>query len=1458
MSNHNNQLNDAEVLTGNQFRRELEDITRFVESEVRDMFTINEMTRQQMFNRVLGGDRSTIDDDCGYLTTEQISIDRLYELWKRDPIARRIVNLWSTESWRKAPDLYDTEDEKKESDFEKAFEDVCRSINGISWADGETLQTQFWNVLLTADTLSGIGNYSVIVLGLNDGKSLSEPVDGWSDEDLDREPDKLSTNAEEVKSKPKRTGKPLKLLYMRPYSHYRCRILEWETDTTHPRYGQPKTYSIKSNDSRTGSIDVGQPLGSCDVHWTRVIHLTPWSDESPVIADSKLLVTMDRLWDLKKVYGGGGEGFWQGALPGIKMEPANNEVQLTSDSVKDMRGALEDYITRTKRFLASDSMKIGTIAPSVVDPTAHLGSIIEAVCIVEGVPVRVFKGSERGELSSSQDQTSFDDRCATRQQMVIKPRIIAPVIDRLIELRVLPEPEKGGWKVKFPGLKEKTESEKMQVAGAVTKALSDYIKGGLSDLITPTDYLVKILDFDKDEVDEILENAMQEAEEKAEEEPQAPPQAPPQPGGPNNGQTQAVAGPPAKTQAPNQAPQAGAGRGTPAPPTEAGQAAAATAGQRNGVKAPPNDQKPTQNPPGARSKKKPANQSLPTGNVLEGEPASTVNVSGCGAGGGKGRPGFQPGNKCAKGKGGKHNLPKGKWKLLEAGTPEFEHHREELFTLIDNAYKDIGGHIKITSPASLDRYRYWLVQDMDDDPAIDVALFGRGEFGIKGGGGGHDGSKDAIAMYKNTSAQLRKGETVGGASNWWGEVSDKLAYAVLKRGAPAVTDPKIAAKLLAGDKYVWHGEHPDPTAPDVFRNAKGWYTKDFGSGGKHTKIITGIPDFKSTDPTTNEFEQDVDFWKDLEAFLNRGFLGTNANCGIGPGGFQPGNKCAKGRGGRKGSIKPASVKYWPNKEEVVESVSDMVGKPVSEQDMLKLFSATDGADVAIEVGDFESVTCDVVGPGYRAYREFGENMSGEFALYNAGLEVKKDSQGKGLGTKLLTNQVAACEKLGINSIELTASQGKDRSNENNGGYTWARLGFDGPLPKSAKQALNDNKNLPFWLSDASTVHELISRPGGREWWIDNATTFEGKFDTRKGSVSRRILDKYNHEKENERKAQSGTTTNADEIGQQTLGQSLGRYRKGGDGTTGTYEGGFGTTRSFVGLNTNANCGIGSGGFQPGNKCARSKKQVAADVKFNKLMESKSPADRKAFTAARKDGIAIPPAWTEVTYHGKNKDIRAEGRDAKGRRQRTEDPEYRARLSKKNNARISRDLTPRMDNVRNQLREGAKSGNEEDKVLYVITETGFRIGSTRNTKAAKQAYGASTLKGEHVKVNGSKVTFDYPGKKGVRQLHTIDDPVIAGMLSNVKPGERIFNTNGNKIRNRWKNSYNGKKVHDIRHAVATEKALKGISARVPPKPKNAKERKKLMKEIGTEVASVLGNNASQTLGTYIDPAIWDNI
>ena len=245
-----------------------------------------------------------------------------------------------------------------------------------------------------------------------------------------------------------------------------------------------------------------------------------------------------------------------------------------------------------------------------------------------------------------------------------------------------------------------------------------------------------------------------------------------------------------------------------------------------------------------------------------------------------------------------------------------------------------------------------------------------------------------------------------------------------------------------------------------------------------------------------------------------------------------------------------------------------------------------------------------------------------------------------------------------------------------------------------------------------------------------------------------------------------------------------------------------------------------------------------------------------FKAAKQDGVSIPPAWTNVSYNGKTgKDgIVARGTDAKGRKQVIEDPEYRLAKIAEKQARIEKNLSSKMPEIQQQLKSMATEGNENAKVLYLITQTGFRVGGEGDGAARVKAYGASTLMGEHVKVEGNKTTFDFIGKEGVRQFHEVNDPIIASMCKNAKPGEKLFNTNDAKIRKEWK-KLGGEKVHDIRSYVATQDARKEISKLIPPVPKDEKEMSKIKMQVATVVAKKLGNKPIESLRTYINPNVF---
>lgn len=264
-------------------------------------------------------------------------------------------------------------------------------------------------------------------------------------------------------------------------------------------------------------------------------------------------------------------------------------------------------------------------------------------------------------------------------------------------------------------------------------------------------------------------------------------------------------------------------------------------------------------------------------------------------------------------------------------------------------------------------------------------------------------------------------------------------------------------------------------------------------------------------------------------------------------------------------------------------------------------------------------------------------------------------------------------------------------------------------------------------------------------------------------------------------------------------------------------------------------------------------------------ETKSESDREAFKKAADDGIAIPPAWSDVEYYGlEGQDgVRAKGRDAQGRIQRLEVPEFREAKIAEKHKRIKENLTPKMKKITSTLRKQAKEGDEDSRVLYLVTKTAFRIGDKPGISKVggktTPTYGASSLLVDHVSVEGDSTTFDFIGKGGVRQHHVIKDPVIADFvkekIEEKKPGERLFETNAKNIRAKWK-SLGGELVHDIRSHLATEAAKKVIESE--PKPTTERELKSLIRKASVAASEKLGNKPAESLKTYIDQTIFEGL
>jgi uncharacterized protein len=350
-----------------------------------------------------------IDRECGY--PPFITIEQMRQMYDREGIGTRVVDVWPDESWKNNPEVYELEEEDTETEFEVEWNKLQKKFN-------------IYSFLHRIDKMSGIGYYGLLLYGLNDGRRLHEPVKGMGE---DGSP----------------VGKNIKneLTYLRCFDESQCMVSTYQMDTSNPRFGQPTSYLVKFYDPRTEAIPGALSIIQSSVHWSRVIHIADNRTTSEVFGIPRMRPVWNRLLDLRKLCGGSPEMFWKGAFPGYSFEVDPKLADIEMDTGK-IRQEFYNFENSLQRYLAVQGLHVNQLSPQVSSPKDHFDMLITCLCIQLGTPKRILMGSEQGELASGQDKGNWNGRVEGRQHRYVTPYVIRPFIDRMMAIGVLPYPMK--------------------------------------------------------------------------------------------------------------------------------------------------------------------------------------------------------------------------------------------------------------------------------------------------------------------------------------------------------------------------------------------------------------------------------------------------------------------------------------------------------------------------------------------------------------------------------------------------------------------------------------------------------------------------------------------------------------------------------------------------------------------------------------------------------------------------------------------------------------------------------------------------------------------------------------------------------------------------------------------------------------------------------------------------------
>lgn len=398
---------------------------------------------------------------------KNVYFEHYYNYFKRDPIGRVLLKKLPEAVWKSNPKISEVDDTIKDSKLVEEYSALEKRLKINS-------------KMLRLDVLRGLGNYGVLLMGFSDSDVFEEPVTP-------------SNN--------------LQLQYIHPYSQNSCAIVKFDSNRMSERYGLPELYEIKIGGTGDYAIqDAKSNSQSIRVHWTRVIHAVKNPLETDVYGPPELEEVYNNVQNIEKIAGGSGEMFWRGARPGY-VAKAQKDAIIENLDADDLQEQMNEYDHNLRRWLNLQGMDVEPLAIQVVSPKEHVDCQVELICMAKGYPKRIFMGSERGELASSQDLNTWNElvyQCMTNHA---EPNMIRPFIDRLIEYGVLtaPSSKDGEYMVDWPELSVIGEKERAEINNIKVKTFAEYLKSPGAELLIPQEiFLERLMEFSKDEILEIL------------------------------------------------------------------------------------------------------------------------------------------------------------------------------------------------------------------------------------------------------------------------------------------------------------------------------------------------------------------------------------------------------------------------------------------------------------------------------------------------------------------------------------------------------------------------------------------------------------------------------------------------------------------------------------------------------------------------------------------------------------------------------------------------------------------------------------------------------------------------------------------------------------------------------------------------------------------------------------------
>lgn len=362
--------------------------------------------------------KRNINEVYGYPSGLNVSFSEMYQMAVRaSGIANRLTFGTARTCWRQGFEVFDGDNQ--------VLDDEVSAL----------VKRELIKKIERADVLNRIGPFSVLYVGVPDGRDPKEPVGPVM-------------------------GDGFKSIYFKPFGFDGIQINSYVTDPTNPRFGLPEFYTVQKQ-SR-GDIQKDTQQSAMMVHWTRIIHMSELSLDSDVEGMGYLQPIYNALLDLVKTRGGSSEAYFRNAKGKIAYEMDKEFAASIND--EDTKNKLDEGAKSYTNEYQDHTFAVGSTVKSLSTPHASPRDT-EMVALHEiagysGYPIRVLTGEGSGQLAGSEDQLAVNAIIQDRQALVCSSWVV-----RLFEILAMAKmiEWKDSYEIVFPKQDALTQEQEANI-----------------------------------------------------------------------------------------------------------------------------------------------------------------------------------------------------------------------------------------------------------------------------------------------------------------------------------------------------------------------------------------------------------------------------------------------------------------------------------------------------------------------------------------------------------------------------------------------------------------------------------------------------------------------------------------------------------------------------------------------------------------------------------------------------------------------------------------------------------------------------------------------------------------------------------------------------------------------------------------------------------------------------------